>query len=179
MVDKIRANTNPIRVKLSIIDAGLGNGILPAEISKKASELVETWKNKEEIPEQTQQSITEVYSNVKDLVHGEQMRLRNRALVESGIPDELLPGMRVPYRYDPDLKLVLALDQVVIPKLDEYYEKTRETKPSIMLYGSLVGKEPLEDTHTGGMETARSQVKYFLETQEQAMEKIVEILEGN
>ncbi len=183
MVEKILANLSPVKVKLSIIDTGLVYGILPEDIKQTAQELVDECRDIEDdmIFDNIKRSITGVYAQVKDLVHTKQMDFRNKALIEAGILEDSLPGMRVPYKHHSDLKLVLALDQIVVTKLEEYYQALEQkediTRPLIKIYGNLVSREPLKDIHTGGMETARNQVKYFLETQDSAMKKIIETLQ--
>ncbi len=179
VVDKILANESPVTAKLSIIDTGLGYDIIPEDIKSEALRLVESWKgfDASKITDEALGEITGIYAQVKDIVHTRQMEYRNTALVEAGVAKEDLPGMRIPYRHHPDLKIILALDRVVIPKLEEYYREMKDvSKPKIILYGDLVGREPLKDTHKGRMETARSQVKYFLDTRTKALEEIGELL---
>jgi hypothetical protein len=39
------------------------------------------------------------------------MRFRNEALLEAGIPEEFLPGMRVPFRDHENLRIVLTVKE--------------------------------------------------------------------
>ena len=103
------------------------------------------------------------------------MKFRNEALLEAGIPEEFLPGMRTPFRNHDDLKLVLPVERKVVAKVENYFQNI-DNKPKIILYGDIVGVEPLADELKGGMETARKQVDYFMNTRDKAMEAFIELL---
>lgn len=185
-VDKILSNSTPATKKLSIIDAGLYYGVIFGENKSLAEALVTKWngKSNEEIPEEEKAIITQVYSEFKTAVHTVQMTYRNAALHEAGIPDSFLPGMRVPFRHAKNLRLVLPVERSVVKKVEEYYlnleleaqNKNSLSMPIIKLYGGLVGVEPLEDELKGGIETARKQVKYFMDTRHIAIKEILELL---
>jgi len=112
------------------------------------------------------------------------MNCRNAALSEIGIPKRSLPGMRVPFRHEKGLRLVLPVEEQVAVKVQGYYERLGGKapdgkmfeKPMIKCYGNLVGIEPLEDELKGGMETARKQVKYFMDTRHKAIKEIINLL---
>jgi len=71
----------------------------------------------------------------------------------------------------------LPVERKVVQKVEQYYEILGKNIPipTIILYGDLVGVEPLPDELKEGMEIARKQVKYFMNTCEKAMEKFIEI----
>jgi len=182
-VDRILTNKTPATKKLDIIEAGLYYSLIHGENQSLANELVNKWhgKNNEEIPEEIKGTITQVYSDIKNDVHGIQMKYRNEALIEVGIPAKELPGMRVPFRHENNLQLVLALDELVFKKLLVYYQNIEKSinnheKPIIKVYGDLVGVEPLKDELKGGMKTARGQVEYFMDTRYKAIEEIINLL---
>jgi hypothetical protein len=102
-----------------------------------------------------------------------QMRFRNEALLEAGIPKEYLPNMRVPFRHDKNLGLVLPVEESVVRKVDDYYKAFKDEKPIIRIYGNLAGIDPLIDELTGGLDTARKQVKYFMDTRDKAIKEII------
>ncbi len=180
------ANSTPATKKLSIIDAGLYYDAIHGKNKSIASDLVHKWceKSDDKIPEKEKAIITNVYSEIKTNVHKIQMNYRNAALTEAGIPDKFLPNMRVPFRHAKNLRLVLPVEKTVVQKVQDYYNNLEsETqnkeiikRPIIKLYADLVGVEPLEDVLTGGMETARKQVKYFMDTRYKAIKEIIKIL---
>ena len=179
-VDKIMKNETPALKKLSILDAGLYYDLIEGEEVGITESLIDTWlqRTEEEIPNKEKAIITNIYASNKTKIHELQMKFRNEALIEAGIPKKYLPGMRNPYRSHKDLKLVLPVERKVAQKVEKYHKISEEKtpKPHIVLYGDLVGTEPLPDTLKGGIETARKQVDYFMETKDKAIEKIIEIL---
>jgi hypothetical protein len=179
-VDKIMKNETPALKKLSILDAGLYYDLIESQEMRITEGLIDAWlhRTEGEIPNKEKMIITNIYASNKTKIHELQMKFRNEALIEAGIPKEYLPGMRNPYRSHKDLKLVLPVERKVAQKVEKYQQTSGEKtpKPRIILYGDLVGIEPLRDTLKGGIETARKQIKYFMETKEKAMEKIIEIL---
>jgi hypothetical protein len=179
-VDKIMKNETPALKKLSILDAGLYYDLIEGEEVGITEGLIDAWlhRTEEEIPNKEKAIITNIYASNKTKIHELQMKFRNEALIEAGIPKEYLPGMRNPYRNHKDLKLVLPVERKVAQKVEKYHQTSGEKTPTprIVLYGDLVGTKSLPDTLKGGIETARKQVDYFMETKEKAMEKIIEIL---
>lgn len=149
--------------------------------------LLNKWhgKSNEEIPEKEKEIITRLYSEIKTNVHTIQMKYRNEALIEVGIPEEFLPGMRVPFKHDKNLRLVLPVEKTVAEKVLKYYENFENEmqerrkivdRPIIKIYGDIVCIEPLKDELKGGIETARRQVKYFVNTRYKAIEEITNLL---
>ncbi len=67
-----------------------------------------------QIPDKEKGRITWLYSEIKTDVHMLQMRYRNEALLEAGIPKQYLPGMRVPFRHDENLGLILPVEESVV-----------------------------------------------------------------
>lgn len=190
-VDNIMSDSTPAAKKLGIIDAGLCYDVIHGRNKSVALDLVNRWHqtSDEKIPEKEKTIITRVYSEIKTKVHTIQMEYRNRALIEVGIPPKFLPGMRIPFRHDKNLLLVLPVEKSIVQKVQDYYKNLKNTTlnttsngdmndvmPAINLYGDLVGVEPLKDDLKGGMDTARKQVKYFMDTRHKAINEIKNIL---
>lgn len=178
-VDAIMKDQTPALKKLSILDAGLYYDLIEAKEKNLTQELIEKWfhKNEENIPEEQKEIITRIYAANKDKIHTIQMKFRNEALLEAGIPKEFLPGMRTPFRNHEDLKLVLPVERTVVAKVEKYFQDIGDdNKPKIILYGDIVGVEPLADELKGGIDTARKQVNYFMDTRNKAMEAFIELL---
>jgi hypothetical protein len=183
-VEKIMTNSTPATKKLDIIDAGLYYDLIHGNNKSLADDLLNKWLglSDEEIPEKEQKTISELYSEIKTDVHTIQMKYRNKALIEAGISEEFLPGMRVPFRHEKNLRLILPVENKVVKKVQDYYQNLRRekiAKPIIKLYGDLVGIEALKDELKGGMETARKQVRYFMDTRHTALKGIMDLLAGN
>lgn len=179
-VDSILKNKTPALKKLNILDAGVYYDLVEGKERELTQELIDTWLyvRAEEIPNEQQEIITNLYAANKTKVHAIQMKFRNEALLEAGIPKKFLPGMRVPFRNHRNLKLVLPVEREVVKKVEKYYQTLGNEvhRPRTILYGEMVGIESLPDELKGGIITARKQVKYFMDTRNKAMEKIVEIL---
>jgi hypothetical protein len=177
-VDNIMADSTPATRKLDIINAGRYYDLLNHDNKMMADELVGMWfgKSEAEIPDNEKIRITRLYSMMKTDVHTLQMKFRNEALLEVGIPKQYLPGMRNPFRHDAGVRLLLPLDESVARKIDNYYKSLKEDRPITRIYGDLVGTGSLIDELTGGMETARKQVRYFMDTREKAMNEILKLL---
>ena len=178
-VDAIMKNQTPALKKLSILDAGLYYDLLTESEKKLTQELLDSWfhKNEEDISDEQKEIITKIYVANKTKIHTIQMKFRNDALLEAGIPIKFLPGMRTPFRNHDDLKLVLPVERKVVAKVEKYFQDIGDDKkPKIILYGDIVGVEPLADELKGGMETARKQVNYFMNTKDKAMEAFIELL---
>jgi len=156
-VDKIMANSTPATKKLDIIDAGMNYDLIRGDNKRQAEELLGNWSGKSElhIPDKEKQRITRLYSEIKTDVHLLQMRFRNEALLEAGIPVHCLPGMRVPFRHDGNLRLILPVDESVVSKVEDYYKPIQDKKPITRIYGDVAGIYPLKDELTGGIETAK------------------------
>lgn len=177
-VDDITRDLTPATKKLDIIDAGIEYGVIKGENKVLADEFLSKWLGKDEahIPDGEKQEITDLYSEIKTNVHLQQMGFRNKALLEAGIPEEYLPRMRIPFRHHENLKLILPLEESIVLDVDEFYQSFLDRQPITEIYADLVGIKPLNDVLDGGIETARKQVDYFLNTREKAIEKIIELL---
>lgn len=83
--------------------------LLHGENKSLADDFLSKWHGKDEtqISDKEKLGITKLYSKIKTDVHLNQMQLRNEALLEAGIPKQYLPGMRVPFRHNQNLKLIL------------------------------------------------------------------------
>jgi hypothetical protein len=177
-VDDILKNRAPALKKISILDAGLYYDLIEGKEKDLAQELIDTWLHgkEEEIPDKEKEIITDLYARNKTKIHAIQMKFRNEALLEAGIPGKFLPGMRIPFRNHRSLILVLPLERKVLDRVVRYYlvRDNDIRKPKIILYGDLVGTEPLSDELKGGIKTAREQVNYFMNTRKIAMEKFSE-----
>jgi hypothetical protein len=176
-VDKIMANRTPATKKLDIIDAGRYYDVIGGDNKRLAQELLDRWfgKSEAQIPDKEKERITRLYSVIKTDVHTLQMRYRNEALLEAGIPEQYMPGMRVPFRHDENLKLILPVEESVVGKVEDYYLPLPGKQPATRIYGNLTGVNPLKDELTGGIETAKKQVKYFMDTRDKAMEEILKL----
>jgi hypothetical protein len=174
-VDKIMANRTPATKKLDIIDAGRNYDLIKGDNKRLAEKLLGKWfgKSEAQIPDEEKGRITRLYSEIKTDVHMLQMRFRNEALLEAGIPEQYLPGMRVPFRHDEKLGLILPVEESVVMKVEDHYKPFKDNKPITIMYGNLVGSNPLKDELTGGIETARKQVKYFMDTRDKAIKEIL------
>jgi len=176
-VDNILENKTPAIKKLSILDAGLYYDLIDGKEKVLTQELIEAWSHtkEEEIPDPEKEIITEIYASNKTKIHTIQMKFRNEALLEAGIPEQFLPDMRIPFRDHEDLKLILPVERRIVDKIHNDYQILGGgiAKPKMILYGDLAGIEPLSDELKGGLETARRQVDYFLNTHEEVMESIL------
>lgn len=172
-VDKIMANSTPVTKKLAIIDAGRSYDVIQDNNKLLAEELLDKWfgKSDMQIPDKEKELITRLYSEIKTDVHMLQMRFRNEALLEVGIPKQYLPGMRVPFRHDENLRLILPVEESVFREVEDYYAPFKDKKPFTRIYGELAGINPLKDELTGGIETARKQVNYFMDTRDRAIKE--------
>jgi hypothetical protein len=177
-VDKILANRTPATKKLDIIDAGRYYDVIKGDNKRLAEELLGKWfgKSEAQIPDIAKGRITRLYSEIKTDVHMLQMRFRNEALLEAGIPKQYLPDMRVPFRHDKNLGLILPVEESVVRKVEDYYTPFEDEKPITRIYGNLAGIDPLKDELTGGIDTARKQVKYFMDTRDKAIKEILMLL---
>ena len=121
--------------------------------------------------------LEEVYPELRPLVHGFNLALRNQALREAEV--NIFP---VPYKsFDSSKKhdLVLPMTGDMVEDVVACYSKEdlvrhylKGDMPKIQTYGSLVGVEDLEDDMKGGIENARRIVSYFMDTRKQALEAI-------
>lgn len=177
-VNDIMHDCTPITKKMDIISAGMTYGLIQGENKHLADDFLSKWygKNEAHIPNNEKKIITQLYSDVKTDIHLYQMELRNEALLDAGIPEQYLPGMRVPFRHNENLRLILPLEENINQEIEDYYQHFKDEKPMTKVYGSLVGVEPLKDELLGGFKTAKKQVNYFMDTRETAIEKIVAIL---
>lgn len=177
-VDKIMANSTPATKKLDIINADMSYEVIKGDNKLQAEVLLGKWfgKSEAQIPDEEKERITRLYSEIKTDVHTTQMGFRNEALLEAGVPEQYLPGMRVPFRHDKNLKLILPVEESVVRKVDGYYENSKDEKPVTRIYGDLVGINPLNDELTGGIDTARKQVKYFMDTRDKAIKEILMLI---
>lgn len=178
-VDSIMADRTPVTRQLEIIGTGMHYGLIDCDKERLAAELLGLWSDKSDvqIPDMDKRRITGLYSEVKTGVHILQMRFRNDALLEAGIPPEFLPGMRVPFRHDDGLALILPVEESVAGKIDEYYGSINRRRPALKVYGDLAGMDPLNDELTGGMETARKQVRYFMDSRDRVIIEILKLID--
>ena len=168
----------PVTKKLDIIDTGIDYDIIKGEHKRLADDFLSKWygKSEEQIPDKEKRRITQLYSDIKINVHLRQMDFRNEALLDAGIPEQYLPGIRVPFRHDENLRLIIPVEESIAQKVEDYYQPFKDKKPITKIYGNLVGIKPLKDELTGGTETARKQVKYFMDTREKAIDEIIRLL---
>lgn len=180
-VDDILQNVTPVTKKLDIIDASIYYDIVKSENKPLADRFLSKWHGKSEtqIPVKEKIGITNLYSKIKNDVHLNQMRFRNEALLEAGIPEQYLPGMKVPFRHNQNLGLILPLEESIFREIEAYYHHFKEKQPITKIYGNLVGINPLKDELTGGIETARKQVEYFMNTREKAIEEIIRLISSD
>jgi hypothetical protein len=177
-VNDIMQDFTPVTKKLDIINAGINYDILKGGHKRLADDFLSEWYGKSDlqIPDKEKSQITQLYSEVKTDVHLCQMEFRNEALLDAGIPEQYLPGMRVPFRHNKNLKLILPIEENIARDVEDYYQPFKDNQPITEIYGNLVGINPLKDELIGGIETARKQVKYFMDTREKAIEKIITLL---
>lgn len=174
-VDKIMTNRTSVTKKLDIIDAGRNYDVIKGGNELLAEELLDKWFGKSEmqIPDKEKERITRLYSETKTDVHMLQMRFRNEALLEAGIPKQYLPGMRISFRHNENLRLILPVEESIVRKVEDYYALLKDKKPITRIYGELAGINPLKDELIGGIETARKQVNYFIDTRDRAIKGIL------
>jgi len=173
-VNQIMQNLTPIFKQLDIMDAGLTLDIVKGENKHLAEELISKWygKEDEEIPKKNKMEITHLYSKIKENVHLRQMQYRNEALLDVGIPEQYLPGMRVPFKHNGKLKLIIPVEENIAQDIEDFYRPLENNQPVTEIYGDLVGVNPLKDELDGGVKIARKQVDYFMKTRKQAIEGI-------
>ncbi|AEG17837.1 hypothetical protein [Methanobacterium paludis] len=176
-VDAILRDSTPVTKKLDIIDAGITYDILKGGHKRLADDFLSNWYGKSDahIPDKEKKRITQLYSEIKTDVHLLQMGFRNEALLDAGIPEQYLPGMRVPFRHDENLRLIIPVEESIAQKVEDYYQPFKDKKPITKIYSNLVGINPLKDELTGGIETAKKQVKYFMDTREKAIDEIIRL----
>ena len=177
-VNAIMHDLTPVTKKLDIIDAGIDYDIIKGKHKRLADDFLSKWygKSEKQIPDKEKRRISQLYSEIKTDVHLRQMEFRNEALLDAGIPEQYLPGMRVPFKHDKNLGLIIPVEERIAQKIEDYYQPFKDKKPITKIYGNLVGIKPLKDELTGGTETARKQVKYFMDTREKAIEEIIRLL---
>ena len=173
-VNQIMHNLTPIFKQLDIMDAGLTLEIVTGKNKHLAEELISKWyfKEDEEIPKKNKIEIAQLYSKIKENVHLCQMRYRNEALLDVGIPEQYLPGMRVPFEHNAKLKLIIPVEENIAQDIEDFYRPLENNQPVTEIYSDLVGIKPLKDELDGGIKTARKQVEYFMKTREQSIERI-------
>lgn len=177
-VDRIMADSTPVVRQLEIIGAGMHYGLIDGRNERLAGEFLGLWSGigEGEIHDADKRRIAGLYSEVKTGVHLLQMGFRNDALLEAGIPERFLPGMRVPFRHSDGLALILPVEESVAGRIDEYYGSAGCRRPAMRVYGDLAGTCPLGDELTGGMETARRQVRYFMDSRDRVFGEIVKMI---
>lgn len=174
-VYQIMENLTPVSKQLDIIEAALNLEIVKEENKQLAQEFISKWYgNLDQIPDENKREITKLYSMIKQDVHSRQMRYRNEALLDVGIPEEYLPGMKVPFKHNSKLKLILPLEENILQDLNGFYKDLEYKQPPTKIYGNLVKVESLKDELDGGIKTAKKQVDYFMKTRKKAIEKIIE-----
>lgn len=174
-VHQIMENLTPISKQLDIMDASLTLGIVKDENKQLTEDIISKWYGIDEpVPEKDKKEITGIYSQIKQDVHLLQMECRNEALLDAGIPEQYLPGMKVPFKHDEKLKLILPVEENIAHDLEDFYKPLKDKQPLTEIYGNLVGITPLKDELDGGIKIARKQVEYFMKTHQKAIEKIIE-----
>lgn len=173
-VNQIMQNLTPIFKQLDIMDASLTLDIVKGKNKHLAEELISKWygKEDEQIPKKNKREMTLLYSKIKENVHLHQMQYRNEALLDVGIPEQYLPGIRVPFKHDDNLKLIIPVEENIAQDIEDFYKPLENNQPATEIYGDLVGIKPLKDDLNGGIKIAKKQVEYFMKTREQAIERI-------
>jgi hypothetical protein len=173
-VNQIMQNLTPIFKQLDIMDASLTLDIVKGENKHLAKKLISKWYGKEEkeIPKKNKMEITHLYSKIKENVHLHQMQYRNEALLDVGIPEQYLPGMRVPFKHNVKLKLIIPVEENIAQDIEDFYKPLENNQPLTEIYGDLVGIKPLKDELDGGIKIAKKQVEYFMKTRAEAIERI-------
>jgi hypothetical protein len=170
-VEKILANKAPSHKMVNILRAGLKYGLVRPEIKDDVELLVRKYQgSSESVDEQEKARIASFYSEVRPAVHGALATYRNIALEQAGVPKEHVPTeIYVPFEQKEGLGIVLAMDEGVLTKLKE---RIGNDKTPLTTYGELVGRAPLEDDLTSGLEGAVRQVEYFMDTRQKAVNEI-------
>lgn len=177
-VNDITGNSTPIKKQLDIIEAGIYYDVIKGQNRHLADDFLGKWygKNEKYIPNNEKRGITQLYSKIKTDVHLLQMKFRNEALLDEGIPEDYLPQMKVPFVHKTNIKIILPIEENIAQDIDDYYQNIKDQQPLTKIYGNLVGIAPLKDELTGGIRTAKKQVKYFMDTREKAINEIIKLI---
>jgi hypothetical protein len=167
-VEKILANTSALKIQINILNAGLHYGLVRNEIRKQVEAVVEKGEKQEHTDE-----IRALYAQIRPLVHGYNLALRNLALQEAGISN--FPAPYTKFEPGKGFDLVLPMAEKDIGKVAERYEKLNMQQPRIMTYGVLVGVNEKVDNVGGGLQGARNTVQYFMDTRKFAVSKMLEL----
>ncbi len=165
-VENILKNTVSVARELRIFDAGMHYGLVRTEIKQKVTDLLAKGPEQENTDE-----IRALYAEVRPLVHGHLVAMRNQALREAGLTH--FPAPYTPFQPAPDSALVLPVNNRECEKVEEAYRRNDIPFPTIKTYGTLVGTQDLEDNLKGGLEEARRVVAYFMDTRRKAIDDIV------
>lgn len=165
-VENILKNTVSLARELRIFDAGLYYGLVRTEIKQKVANVLAQGPEQENTDE-----IRALYAEVRPLVHGHLVAMRNQALREAGLTH--FPAPYTPFQPASDIALVLPVNIKECEKIREAYQRCGIPHPEIKTYGTLVGTQDLEDNLKGGLEEARRVVAYFMDTRKKAIDEIV------
>lgn len=163
-VEKILTNTSPLHIQIKILSAGLKYGLVRDEIKEEVEKTVSVGNEQEHTDK-----IRALYGQVRPLVHGYLLALRNQALKEVGINE--FPAPYTPFKPENGFDLVLPMAEKDIDKVSSRYDIE---KPVIRTYGDLAGIDQLVDDVSGGLEGARRKVEYFMDTRKTAIERMKE-----
>lgn len=164
-VEHILANTAPPPIQIATLAAGLKYGLVRPEIREAVDRVIQQGTPTDEMGY--------LYGEMRLLVHGYILALRNQALTEAGIT--ILP---VPYkRFDPAVgyDLVLPMAEKDVVKLEARYADAGMEKPRIQTYGSFVNVAELVDDLQSGLPGARRKLEYFMDTRIVAVGKLLEL----
>ena len=166
-VENILKNTVSLARELRIFDAGLHHGLVRTEIRKKIEDVLARGPEQENTDD-----IRALYAEVRPLVHGYLVAMRNQALREAGLSH--FPAPYTPFQPATDITLFLPVNKAEGQKIGDAYKRKGIPTPVITTYGTFVGVEDLEDNIKGGLEEARRVVAYFMDTRKKAIDIIVD-----
>jgi len=161
-VSKILSNTSSLEIQLRVLKAGLEYGLVRDEIKKEVGKVVELGDDQAHVD-----GIRAFYGEIKPLVHGHNIALRNQALEEVGIKN--FPTHYTPFTPEPSIDYIIAMSKKEEEEISKEYTGKEIARPIITTYGRLLMINDLEDDIGGGIGNARSIVSYFKETVELAI----------
>lgn len=182
--DNIRLEKISLDGKLRMIDAGLHYNVIRDELKQPAKDIIEKYGRmqkplpKMDMPRLDLRLIDILYHEARPVVMGIHVGYRNLALQQAGIPPEFIPGMLRQFKcHDDGANLLLPVDGKVLAMVEQ---EVKGRKGCIIKpYGDLVGAPLLEDNLTGGLENAKKQVQYFMDTRKKALEEIFRLLSSD
>ncbi len=162
LVEKILANQSPLRVQLKILRAGLAYGLVRDDIRGTVEDVVARGEDQEHTDE-----IRALYGQVRPMVHGYNIALRNQALAEAGV--QRFPAPYTPLDTTRPVDLVVPMVERDVAKVHARFEGKA---PRVQTYASLVGTDELVDKIDLGLEGVRGIVEYFMDTRKQAVDAL-------